>query len=298
MGVLKNDVGRPSNNTKKIRLILKGILIFIVFFCIGYTVSSIFLHSDEKKTDAKKEEEIKENAINAQEFLNENFGNNYLSLGLTMIDGGIYEIGSEHYKIDYNDNKIKTLVSLNLTKASKENDDLCNYFDCNESEDLEGYYTIDNSGCLYEKNINVYDIKEVEKTFEAKFKNGKVIKENLGQEGSEYFYKDKKYLKLNYIYEGGDIVGHPFNEVYRNYKKGNQLFIEMVTSPIKYDSEGEYTYLLAKDDLKIKLDFKDAEDFDNIVKEYGSKLRSYTLKFELINGKYVFVEQDKVIEVK
>lgn len=53
MGILKNDVGRPSNKTIKIRTILKGILLIVVI--AGVFVSGYLLNDYQKKEDNKKE---------------------------------------------------------------------------------------------------------------------------------------------------------------------------------------------------------------------------------------------------
>ncbi len=192
MGLLKNDVGRPSNNTKKIRLILKGILIFIVLFCIGYTVSSLFLHSDEKKTDAKKEEEIKEeqsvqtttsqnnllpeckvekqnyNGLSKAEMLHKRLTMgwwNYLDNGnitskkldsYTKISSVMYDLGYINFdKDDYITNNCqiqKNEIDKTMTKTFEDNSYDPNAFSGNNCISLN--FTYDNNKKIYEvKNV-------------------------------------------------------------------------------------------------------------------------------------------------
>lgn len=70
MGVLKNDVGRPSNKTIKIRRILKGILLIIVMFVIfagGYLLNDYQNNETNKQTKKDKGKVVKTNNEKTEE---------------------------------------------------------------------------------------------------------------------------------------------------------------------------------------------------------------------------------------
>ena len=302
MGLFKNEVGRPSNETIKKRNIFKGlcVLLIIVIIClITYILSDKgFINLDNKKQNSNNEvktttkkvikEEVVENAVDSEKIMTETFGSGYSRLGQS--------VGQDNYVINYNDNKIKTLAIISSSNYGR-NSDICDYFECKKYDDLDDLYLIDEGNIPYYKEIEVFELKDIEIDFKAKFKTGSLTKNELSGVCEKYLYKDNKYFNL-YIGTcgAGDIASYPINQIYRNYKKGNELFIEMVTSPLKYDSEKNSMYAVAKDKSKIYFELNDYKDFDKLVKEHGEELTSYTLKFEIEDGKYIFVEQDNIIE--
>lgn len=301
MSMFTNGVGRPSNETIRKRNIFKGIcvlLVIVIIGLVGYILNEkgvINLSNKNTKSGNEKivittqktiKEEIEENPVDAKKIMIDTFGQDYSHLG--------QQPGSaDNYIINYNDDKLKTLSVL----RSKDNGikgNICDYFKCKEYGDLKDEYVIDGKDVVFYKEITVFELKDIEKKFKSKFKTGSVVKTELLDICGEYIYKDNKYYSLDIpICGAGDWASYPINEIYKSYKKGNELFIEMVTSPLKYDSEKNSMYVVLKDKSKIYFDY---EDIDKLVKEHGSELTSYVLKFELKDGKYIFAEQDKKIE--
>ena len=80
MGVLKNDVGRPSNKTIKTRAIIKGILLVIVMVAIftgGYLLKDYQnkendkqVKKDENKVVKTMDEKVEELDINSEKVMN------------------------------------------------------------------------------------------------------------------------------------------------------------------------------------------------------------------------------------
>ena len=56
MGVLKNDVGRPSNKTIKTRAILKGICLIVV--ALAFMAGGYYLNDYQKKNDKEEEPKV------------------------------------------------------------------------------------------------------------------------------------------------------------------------------------------------------------------------------------------------
>ena len=285
MGVFKNGVGRPSNETIKKRNIFKGICVLLVLIIIGMTVyilndkSIINISSkDNKKTVDKKTNKgaTKENKKEkldldtANEIMDE-----YLSSWRYMLDSDYNDINSDEYK---------TLMSLENSKNSDFSDKY-KYEDMTINFNNEKFY-----------NPYFYEIKNVEKTFNKRFKSGKVStnveKINKMPFCNHYGYDSKYEIFIrDSLGEFGDasILMHEITEAYEDE---NNVYVS-VTGEKVYLEDIAYNpknYIILNNNEKIFIE--DAES--NIIEKYKDNMDKYEFIFEKNGDYYKFVNVSKI----
>ena len=288
MGVLKNDVGRPSNKTIRTRFILKLIGLILVVglaFLGGYKLSD---NKEQTKTDKKtnKVDVVKKEDVSipdAKKIMEEFFTPNYSIAGQEYDKTEKYE-----YRINYENDVLKTLASISKVKGEKQisKEELCENFKC-EYKGNELFYVVEDIS--FNDFSASYNLEDVEKVFNKNYKNGEVYKFPIKEDcGWIITLKQGKYYKFICNNCGcGNGETYPVNDVYEAYKQGNKLYIIMSTAPVDYADDW---YVILKDGTKIKYDLEQ----DRIIEKYGHNMKQYELEFELIDSGYMFLGQKEL----
>ena len=288
MGVLKNDVGRPSKKTIMIRTILKGLLLIIVavgIFVLGYYYNDKNnIEKKDKNTTTKVKKEEKD-------------------LSLSDAEKIMYGFFDEENIFDYfdvktfNSNTFKTAYAIIKTKPNKAS------YTCEElfGNDIEshgqtstkywGVKVSDDFSLLCEDNEekDYYSYEDVSKTFNNLFSNGKVVKDFVAIGLAEnYAYSKNKNLYTWLSCECGE---GGFTKVYKvtGAKKDNdKVYIYFKIATLE-PSDDEDTYVGLDDNGKeVSMNIEDVNnnDFSKLQGDY----KTYTFTFEKIDNNYKFVE--------
>lgn len=279
MGVLKNEVGRPSNKTITIRRILKAALLIIVaggLFLGGYLLNDKL---DVQKNITNKEESSKKENLTIKE-------------AKTIFDnifGSYYMLLSDLRFEDINSDRFKTFIALQKLMPNMLKDkSLC------KKSFLNNYYV----GPTYEKvyfgcdgsyiNFSEFD-KEYKKLFgdETSPYKGYISEDRIGVENFEYIEEEDKYLSVTG--QGGDGGRASLDGIKEAYKLDNKVYITYLLAecdPLSLETE---TICNGKEEFKMPL--QDA--LDNKYEAYSDKMEELTFIFFKEDGVYKF---EKVIK--
>lgn len=300
MGVLKNGVGRPSNEVlrkRKLLLTIFFIIIAIIFGVIMYLIGINYLHNDTNEnfytiemTGDKVNEELKN--VYAFRFLEDDkkiialtTGNKKITIASNVdnIHSISYDDGKIYYNYDiYNENARYgsfggIIEYIDLTKGNgkyKKEYIIINKNDINMIFDIQVvnkiiYYT-DFGGDSY---IWSYDIN-----------NKKLKKIDGGEEGGYGIYaSDKKYNKLYYSSNDGDMIEYDINSKKKNkiYKYKSGLEFRKKSNHII-----EYTKVsfVSDGDWKRKVDIP----YNYDIKSGKTTKLSYEKEYDLIEEREIF----------
>ncbi len=289
MGVLKNDVGRPSNKTIKTRNILKGIML-IVIVILAFGIGYYFNNKKEVIKDAQKGQNNNTSAekkIISNDYANEIMENVFGDWEALMVYGGTDAFNKDEYK---------TFAAISLTNSKTSVSKkywICDAFECKDKKENEYSYTaITVNNHDYDINFyqNMFRYNDVEKTFKRNFKTGKLVKNEVNLAWLSYFYSKEKDVYAEFVFDGGDGPG-PVIGIQQAYKVKNKLYIVIAYGELEYTDNEEYVVL----DNDKKIIVGDYEyDYDKIVSEYGTHLENYELEFEESDGNYLFVNSKKI----
>lgn len=300
MGVLKNDVGRPSNKTIKIRRILKGILLIIVMFVIfagGYLLNDYQNNETNKQTKKDKGEVVKTNNEKTEE-LNINSKDVmdlYIPFSYFTHEASDEELYSKD-KITPDDLSIEYKNRLAFAKYNNEVDKKNLY---------EGNIKIDE----YEFEPDYLKSSTLEKSYKKLFgENTKYIAKSFDSYGIDTL--SMTYNKENDVYladlAAGDYTGYRYGkELYKAIKVGNK--IELYEYVVVYNEDWH------KGIVGVFSNIEDANNFQNAIKQkqmnydtgtsdlilddlsdYKDKASEYKLTFEKDDNNYVFKQIEKI----
>lgn len=300
MGVLKNDVGRPSNKTIKIRRILKGILLIIVMFVIfagGYLLNDYQNNETNKQTKKDKGEVVKTNNEKTEE-LNINSKDVmdlYIPFSYFTHEASDEELYSKD-KITPDDLSIEYKNRLAFVKYNNEVDKKNLY---------EGNIKIDE----YEFEPDYLKSSTLEKSYKKLFgENTKYIAKSFDSYGIDTL--NMTYNKENDVYladlVAGDYTGYRYGkELYKAIKVGNK--IELYEYVVVYNEDWH------KGIVGVFSNIEDANNFQNAIKQkqmnydtgtsdlilddlsdYKDKASEYKLTFEKDDNNYVFKQIEKI----
>lgn len=300
MGVLKNDVGRPSNKTIKIRRILKGILLIIVMFVIfagGYLLNDYQNNETNKQTKKDKGEVVKTNNEKTEE-LNINSKDVmdlYIPFSYFTHEASDEELYSKD-KITPDDLSIEYKNRLAFAKYNNELDGKNLY---------EGNIKIDE----YELEPDYLKSSTLEKSYKKLFgENTKYIAKSFDSYGIDTL--NMTYNKENDVYladlVAGDYTGYRYGkELYKAIKVGNK--IELYEYVVVYNEDWH------KGIVGVYSNIEDANNFQNAIKQkqmnydtgtsdlilddlsdYKDKASEYKLTFEKDDNNYVFKQIEKI----
>ena len=292
MGVFKNGVGRPSNETIKKRNIFKGICVLLVLIIIGMTVYILndkgiinISGKDDKKTVDKKtdKENKKEEKLSDEEgkkIVEEVFGN---FASFHIIDSK---------KLELNSDNIKTYAAImNVKEGSKK-------YTCKElfGNNIESFADSYGKGSWRVENLlcsdgyqTLYSYSDVNSQYKKMFgKDVDALKstikmDNIFDGAYGYSKSENGYSFLSC--ECGDGMP-PIISGFKNVKKiGNELTIDYAEI-LADDNE----YFNFDDGTKLKYDYK--KDVNEQFSKYKDKInKKYTLVFEKqSDGSYIFIK--------
>lgn len=292
MGVFKNGVGRPSNETIKKRNIFKGICVVLFIVIIGLVVYILndkgiinISGKDDKKTVDKKtdKENKKEEKLSDEEgkkIVEEVFGN----------FSSFHIIDSK--KLELNSDNIKTYAAImNVKEGSKK-------YTCKElfGNNIESFADSYGKGSWRVENLlcsdgyqTLYSYSDVNSQYKKMFgKDVDALKstikmDNIFDGAYGYSKSENGYSFLSC--ECGDSIP-PIISGFKNVKKiGNELTIDYAEI-LADDNE----YFNFDDGTKVKYDYKKDENEQFL--KYKDKInKKYTLVFEKqSDDSYIFIK--------
>ena len=304
MGVFKNGVGRPSNETIKKRNIFKGICVLLVLIIIGMTVyilndkgiikfNNKINDNSNKTTTVTTKKEIQEDISieEAKKIYNEVFGVDF-DKHVFDTDNLLY-MNSEEYKT------ATALVSaINKNKQSDKYDAFKLIKDKLQKEG-EGYsYNYNGWSDSYDKEKTyVYTYEDIN----SELKNLYGSDDKLFENSFNYYQylvifvpKEKVYVVLETVFGDG---GHTVLKSMINAKKyENQVSINVLVQDVWLgEEECEFSFTSNTKDSKICLSKEDINDEDNILQKYKDDVFEYKYIFAKKNdGTYYFDRIEKV----
>ena len=297
MGVIKNEVGRPSKKTKIIRGILRliGILIIVaaglyIGYVIGNNQNKKEERVDKKENKAKEESKVeKVDTQKADEIMKNIFGEQYY-----------YDFSySNKDDIIFNNNEYKTTVALENTKTKSSSYSCKDFFEYNISplgDDQHSWLVEDgdfNGVCYDEDGLDYYSYDDVNKTYKSKFDDGNnAVKDNINRIFTDlYGYsKDKNvYVWLSCgCGDGGNIAVYGVTD---SYIEKDELYISVVIG-FAENIDVDDNVLTLKDGTSVTLTDSELED-NELYKKYQDNLDKYTFKFSVDKDSYKFIETEK-----
>lgn len=300
MGVLKNDVGRPSKKTKIIRGILKliGLLIIIVAgLYIGYVIGK-----DKNKVDEKNKSEIKEESkkVAKKDFDFEEAKkilDKYILTGYTDL---VYNNLSNDYKL---------VLAINKSKPTKNKTYTCKqlYGDaCEKKDENQNYYTIEFKegyfGAIDEKDSNdVYLYEDVLESYKKLFSDVSTLSKisvSVPEGGGEkiYAYSQKENLWKELSCECGGYYPNQAAKIIDSYIYNNELVIEFTyLEAMDNNLTQNFGEKIVASDIETS-DYELSEDqIEDYIDTYMDKLNKYKLTFKIKNSNYL-LENFEVIK--
>ncbi len=294
MGVLKNDVGRPSNKTIMIRKILKVtllIILMVMVFVGGYLLKDY--QNKNSKTETIKTEELD---ISSKEILDL-----YEPFTFYMHEASDEELYFKD-KVTPDDLSIEYKNRLAFAKYVNETslDDLYDGTEViDEQYNVEVSYLKSSKLEKYYKKLFGKESKYVAKTFDAY---------NIRTLSMDYDEKKDIYYETP---EGGDYTVYRYgHELFRAVKSGDKIYL--------YEYVVVYNEDYMKDIVGVYANLEDANNFENAIRQingygghdtlmkfnednysddlsdYKDKASKYKLTFEKEDNNYVFKQIEKI----
>ena len=299
MGVLKNDVGRPSNKTIAIRRILKGICLIIIIALsvgVGYYLKNAEINKKIDSNDKNTEKKVIEEENKTKE------------LDIAKADdimSSIFNNKTFFYYFDvetFNSDTFKTVYAIINTTPVKSSytckdlfgDDLESY-DGNNSEFWTVKVNSENDSsdfgllCQDNEKKDYYAYSDVEKTFKKMFSKGKVVKDfvSVGLVDN-YAYSKSKNLYTWLSCECGDGGYEKVYGITGARQDENNVYIDFKIATFE-PSEDENVFIGIDDSGKnVTMDAKDV--LNNNINKLPGEYNIYTFTFEKVNNGYKFVE--------
>ena len=285
MGVLKNDVGRPSNKTIMIRRILKGICLIIIIALavfVGYYLKNTNTNDKNKISVVKDEKKAKVNIDYAKEELDRFVYGNYLNIVETKMND------------DY-----KGYLAISKSESTKQN------YTCKElfGNDIEPYGVNDNhswnvDGLCYDgEAIDFYEYETVNKEYIKLFGTNLPKKRINPDFMTIYDYSETKNGFTPLSCECGDITPGEANIIYEAYKENNELHIIFSIMPFLPNEEGDgveivldskkLSYSITED---VEYDEKNVEikNANELFEKYKDELPKYEFVLTKKEGSYIY----------
>lgn len=278
MGVLKNNVGRPTNKTIMIRRIFKVvlcILLFVVCYFAGYKFGSS-IDTDEKKQEVsnKKEENVKKELDSkvSEKIMQDVLGGDSAWVNYVWLT----------YKLDLNTENDRAYLAITGVKNSEDKYDLKENFGAKQIENEYVYEDEDVSGTY---TNNFYKYSDVNKEYKKLFGNKEMLpKKDFSAFANIYHYSKKvdAFAQVLLIWgDGGyDIIGGISNA----YELDNKVYIEVAYGVADMINGDEYILTLT-DKTEVILSEKDLKD-KNLYKKYANKLNKKVYTFFKEDGIY------------
>ena len=274
MGVLKNDVGRPSNKTIMIRNILKliGVLLFaglVVFF--AYTYGKNEADNKQKKDNLEVKEEVISNE-DAIKIIENFFGEDYKYV----------------FQYDLNDENYRFATAFGETKALSKDFDLLEEYKGDliktinpliENTDLEYDYK-ETSYYVSSKHTKIHSYVDILSAYKKLYGNNqKLDKKNYYFLASAYVYSKSADGYIDAVSVWGDGGYDEVAFVKSASKKGDYIYINV-----------EYARIDAG--LEVNPLPKTIEELDGIKSKYDIDVKSIKLTFKIEDGIYKLIKSE------
>ena len=324
MGVFKNGVGRPSNETIKKRNIFKGICVvfgLIIIVLVGYILNDkkiININSKDdkktvdKKTDKETTKESEKKEVNIEEA--RKILENYVYKGYHAF---IYL--TDEYSDDF-----KVMLAISKTKAVPNNysckelfgndiklvDDKEIFGDDIKHTENKHYFLIESNdknentdhNLCFDGNAEFYNLQDVKIEYKKLFGNISMKQDLVEMRVFDlpiiygYSKLKKGYVELSCIC--GGIETDEINYIYDSYEKDNKLHI--IFSYYLYTVDGLVSTLTDANKNTIKVNFDSKGNMLESTKDIFEKNKDSVAKFDFIlnkdsNGNYIF---DKIEKIK
>ena len=291
MGVLKNGVGRPSNETIRKRNILKVVcivLVLIIIGLIGYILNDkgiINVKKDNKKVAENNTKKETVNVDDAKKELDRFVKFYYYEVIETKMDDG--------YKAD---------LAISKRKPQQKNYTCKEMFDAGIVKDDDECY---DDG---ESIIDFYEYETVNKEY-IKLFGDELPKKDITNGLIHYTYSKTKNAFFYTSENVGDRPPDEINKIYDAYKENNELHIIFSTIPFyeEYNDEGKVDKLVAyindeeladiiTNDIKFDKNTNEDELFrkykitneDELFEKYKDKLPKYEFVLTKKDGSYIY----------
>ena len=292
MGVLKNDVGRPSNKTIMIRKIFKRMLLAILLvgcFILGYKLEEIFHKENEKeiqKVELKEAKTLIDNYVYDDYYLmtEEKYSEDYKTiLAIKRTNNETYE----NYSCkDLFGNHLKTNEYGSGYSLFYDNKEIFGV--CYDSEnDLREFYSYDHVNNTYH-NLFGDENNAKKGNITTDFDGGAII----------YQYSEEKDGYVSLSCECGGVWFGESQHIYDAYIKDNKLYITFGFVLFENISEKELTLSNGKETLDIDLtnfDYNPNHSYEEISKEldfvfdkYEEKIPKYEIVFKKKDTGYLY----------
>lgn len=292
MGVFKNDVGRPSNRTVKIRRIITTIILLIIIGCLivfAYTLG--------------KENKIEENNIDYKKNTTSNVSKKRFSKekAQKLLDKYVYDkyydLVSEDFSDDY-----KTILALKNTNSVKREYSCTSLFkdDIDSYDDAHSFHVRvgEDLGLCYDEDlIDFYSLDSVNKEYKKLFglEDAKKSSVSILSSGSEimFGYSSAKNGYAELSCECGGASPYEKEYLYEAYIEDDQLHIIFsYFSYMDYDSNNKL--VLDSGDKEVLVDNKMDDNFeiigdvDKIFEDNKDKFTLYEMILQKQSGNYVY----------
>ena len=304
MGVLKNDVGRPSNKTIAIRRILMGIVLLVI---IGLVLLLCYHYKENEQTTI--DNKVVELDIDSDQVVDLfNKYNIYTSwIDIVAIDNTnpeynekYQEEGNDSFSYFYDKEKIEnvsdnmkfalSIGNLYIKKSISESD--YNYLDLSDNEEI--YLDVINR-----KSLELFGSKIIINNIVDN--NNKVY---IGISGKSFEYiPETKTFKVHESGIGDSTIVDYYTKIISAKKYGDKI---VITNKLMYlicsadevgcniDSTMENLYNLQNTIDNVDFDLSEAEKL-NLIDKYSEKLNTYEWTFTKDkDGNYIFKSIEKI----
>lgn len=288
MGIFKNDVGRPSNETIKKRNIFKGICVLLVIIIISLVC--YILNDKGIITFNKHEQNKNDNDKIVTTTKKENIIEISKSEALRIYEGvlGTFMFDTEDLLYLNNDTfKTAFCLATHMEESNKYNSFELLKNKLKKENDYYIYGFEDGTSIIYNNNAKVYEYNNLNKEIKNIFGDVEAVKEDLEFYQYRYVYIEDKnvYVRLESVWGDG---GHQvIADVASASKIKDKVNIDILIADVEYIDENQYLYFSSDGD-EIKLNNEDIKNYSETLKKYENKVKKYTLTFVENNDKYLF----------
>ena len=294
MGVFKNGVGRPSNETIKKRNIFKVICVLLVLIIIGLIC---YILNDKGIIKINNNKKDSKNIVKKEEV---SIDDAKKELDRFALNGDYFFMVDKKMNDDY-----KGYLAITKSKSQKKN------YTCKEmfGNDIEPYsYDPDNhswavGGLCYDgEAIDFYEYETVNKEYMKLFDKNLPKKTISPYMSRHYEYSKTKngFTLMSCECDDGADATEGKNKIYDAYKENNELHVIFSVIPFYYQDGVNVVFDSRKLSYSLEVDIKyDVEtdeitNADEIFEKYKDKLPKYEFVLEKKEGSYIYKSFSKV----
>ena len=304
MGLFKNEVGRPSNETIKKRNIFKGVCFVLVLIIIGLVVlllnekGIININSNNKQnnnTSVKVDDKIVEKDISYGEdvlykMLNE--GVSFYHLNEETFNSDIFKtaiaiLKTDKEEVNYNCNELfdDSMIGVFPGGPSQAPDERAHSIKLSDGESL---LCVDGKQVFYSyENVN----NNYKQLFGNKYNANKKDSHIYFGFATNYVYSEKKDAYVWLSCECGEGADNILYGVTKAYEKNDKLYVDLAYKEGEHVGDGINFQL--NDGSSVIMSYDEIQNKETY-KKYQDKLDKYTFTFFKEDGIYKFEKVKKV----